>query len=37
VWSVDTLAELAYWLGRPLCARVVRAGETVYTRRAYAG
>ncbi|MGF6754612.1 imidazolonepropionase [Paraburkholderia sp. GAS42] len=33
VWSVDTLAELAYWIGRPLCARVVRAGETVYTRR----
>jgi imidazolonepropionase len=37
VWSVDTLAELAYWMGRPLCARVVRAGQTVYTRRAYAG
>jgi imidazolonepropionase len=33
VWSVDSLAELAYWIGRPLCARVVRAGETVYTRR----
>ncbi|SEA85730.1 imidazolonepropionase [Paraburkholderia sartisoli] len=33
VWSVDTLAELAYWIGRPLCARVVRAGETVHTRR----
>jgi len=33
VWSVATLAELAYWIGRPLCARVVRAGETVYTRR----
>ena len=32
VWSVETLAELAYWIGRPLCARVVRAGETVYTR-----
>jgi len=32
VWSVDTLAELAYWIGRPLCTRVVRAGETVYTR-----
>jgi len=29
VWSVDSLAELAYWMGRPLCARVVRAGETV--------
>jgi imidazolonepropionase len=37
VWSVDTLAELAYWIGRPLCARVVRAGETVFTRREYAG
>jgi imidazolonepropionase len=33
VWQVETLAELAYWIGRPLCARVVRAGETVYTRR----
>ncbi len=33
VWSVDTLAELAYWIGRPLCARVVRAGKTVHTRR----
>jgi imidazolonepropionase len=33
VWSVETLAELAYWIGRPLCAQVVRAGETVYTRR----
>ncbi|AXE93061.1 imidazolonepropionase [Paraburkholderia terricola] len=33
VWPVDSLAELAYWMGRPLCARVVRAGETVYTRR----
>ena len=33
VWSVETLAELAYWIGRPLCARVVRAGETAYTRR----
>jgi imidazolonepropionase len=30
VWSVDSLAELAYWIGRPLCARIVRAGETVY-------
>src|SRR6201991_328012 len=33
VWSVDSLAELAYWIGRPLCARVVRAGETVYASR----
>ncbi|HZZ14224.1 MAG TPA: imidazolonepropionase [Paraburkholderia sp.] len=33
VWTVQSLAELAYWIGRPLCARVVRAGETVYTRR----
>ena len=37
VWQVETLAELAYWIGRPLCARVVRAGETVYTRRDAAG
>ena len=29
-WSVTTLAELAYWIGRPLAARVVRAGATVY-------
>ncbi|MDQ0622589.1 imidazolonepropionase [Paraburkholderia graminis] len=29
VWSADSLAELAYWIGRPLCSRVVRAGETV--------
>ncbi|WP_116136535.1 imidazolonepropionase [Trinickia diaoshuihuensis] len=29
-WSVGTLAELAYWIGRPLAARVVRGGETVY-------
>ncbi|GAB2878548.1 imidazolonepropionase [Paraburkholderia jirisanensis] len=34
VWQVDTLAELAYWIGRPLCTRVVRAGATVYTQRA---
>lgn len=30
-WSVNSLAELAYWIGRPLAARVVRAGETVHT------
>ena len=30
VWSVGTLAELAYWMGRPLAARVVHAGSTVY-------
>jgi imidazolonepropionase len=30
VWPVQTLAELAYWFGRPLCARVVRHGETVF-------
>jgi imidazolonepropionase len=30
VWPVATLAELAYWIGRPLAARVVRAGATVY-------
>lgn len=29
-WSVGTLSELAYWMGRPLAARVVRAGATVY-------
>jgi imidazolonepropionase len=33
VWQVDTLAELAYWMGRPLCARVVRGGETVSAQR----
>jgi len=32
VWTVDSLAELAYWIGRPLCSRVVRSGETVYRR-----
>jgi len=32
VWSVDTLVELAYWIGRPLAQRVVHAGNTVYTR-----
>ncbi len=30
VWRVATLAELAYWIGRPLVARVVRGGETVH-------
>jgi imidazolonepropionase len=30
VWTVESLAELVYWFGRPLCARVVRAGRTVY-------
>jgi imidazolonepropionase len=29
-WSVSTLAELAYWIGRPLAARVVRSGATVH-------
>lgn len=33
VWSVQSLAELAYWIGRPLCARVVRGGKTVFERR----
>jgi len=33
VWSVESLAELPYWIGRPLCARVVRAGETVHASR----
>ncbi|WP_028534800.1 imidazolonepropionase [Paludibacterium yongneupense] len=32
VWGIDTLAELAYWSGRPLCRRVVRHGETVFLR-----
>lgn len=35
VWSVDTLAELAYWIGRSLCQRVIRGGETVYVRPEY--
>jgi imidazolonepropionase len=33
VWRVQSLAELAYWIGRPLCERVVRTGETVFARR----
>jgi len=33
VWDVQSLAELAYWMGRPLCARVVRGGKTVFERR----
>ena len=28
-WDVSTLAELPYWIGRPLAARVVHAGQTV--------
>jgi imidazolonepropionase len=36
VWQVQSLAELAYWMGRPLCARVVRSGKTVYERRSNA-
>lgn len=32
VWRVQSLAELAYWMGRPLCERVVRGGETVFQR-----
>ncbi|MEI7296029.1 imidazolonepropionase [Paraburkholderia tropica] len=32
VWQVQSLAELAYWIGRPLCARVVRGGQTVFER-----
>ncbi len=31
-WSVDVLAELAYWIGRPLASRVVHAGATVFER-----
>ncbi|WP_323123278.1 imidazolonepropionase [Burkholderia alba] len=34
VWPVATLAELAYWFGRPLCERVVKGGTTVYRRNA---
>jgi imidazolonepropionase len=33
VWSVESLAELAYWMGRRLCSRVVRRGETVHASR----
>ncbi|MEX3963665.1 imidazolonepropionase [Paraburkholderia sp. EG286B] len=32
-WRVQSLAELVYWFGRPLCSRVVRAGHTVYQMR----
>lgn len=32
VWQVQSLAELAYWIGRPLCTRVVRGGKTVFDR-----
>jgi imidazolonepropionase len=35
-WSIDTLAELAYWIGRPLASRVVRGGRTVWTDRGVA-
>jgi imidazolonepropionase len=34
VWPVASLAELAYWFGRPLCARVVKGGVTVFQRDA---
>jgi imidazolonepropionase len=33
VWPVQSIAELAYWFGRPLCARVVRGGDTVFERQ----
>jgi imidazolonepropionase len=33
-WRVDTLAELPYWIGRPLAARVVRGGMAVYANHA---
>ncbi|WP_153100279.1 imidazolonepropionase [Paraburkholderia hayleyella] len=36
VWQVESLAELAYWIGRPLCTQVVRAGQTVYRRHRHA-
>lgn len=32
VWSVGSLAELAYLIGRPLCEQVVRGGTTVFRR-----
>ncbi|CAB3802010.1 imidazolonepropionase [Pararobbsia alpina] len=32
VWSCASLAELVYWLGRPLCRMVVRGGKVAYTR-----
>jgi len=32
VWRVHSLAELAYWMGRPLCERVVCGGQTVFRR-----
>ncbi|WP_186119845.1 imidazolonepropionase [Burkholderia gladioli] len=33
-WPVASLAELAYWFGRPLCERVVKRGATVFRRDA---
>jgi imidazolonepropionase len=33
VWPVQSIAELAYWFGRPLCTRVVRGGDTVFERQ----
>jgi imidazolonepropionase len=30
VWGVQNLAEIVYWIGRPLCERVVRQGKTAY-------
>jgi imidazolonepropionase len=29
VWNVDSLDEITYWMGRNLCAAVVRGGEIV--------
>lgn len=29
-WQIGSLAELAYWIGRPLAQRVVHAGATVH-------
>jgi imidazolonepropionase len=29
LWRVDHPAELAYWMGADLCARVVRGGRPV--------
>ncbi|KMZ12303.1 Imidazolonepropionase [Candidatus Burkholderia humilis] len=33
VWPVQSIAELAYWFGRPLCARVVCRGDIVFERQ----
>jgi imidazolonepropionase len=35
VWSCASLAELVYWVGRPLCRMVVRGGEVVFARQGF--